>query len=78
MSEGLERDGASHCGDLVFMVLDVHAQSDGEMHVWGSSQVHGSVLVRIADYCPYFYIPCPVAQEEKGDVRESWEAEGAL
>lgn len=71
-------DGSGQCGDVLFMVLDVKAQSNGEMHLWGRSPVHGSVLVRVADYCPYFYIPCPMVWKDKGNVWKDGETKGVV
>lgn len=49
--------------ELVVMVLDVVEESGGRFHIWGTSPEWGSVLVRVSDFQPYFYMATPVRQE---------------
>jgi hypothetical protein len=45
--------------DLVMMVLDVTEEQHGRFNVWGVTPCGASVLVRVQDYFPYFYIAAP-------------------
>jgi hypothetical protein len=44
----------------VFMVLDVIEETPGRYHVWGKTDDGRSVLCRVQDFQPYFYIAAPV------------------
>ena len=44
---------------LVFMVLDVLEEAGGRFNIWGKSNGGESVLVRINDFTPYFYMAQP-------------------
>lgn len=46
--------------DIIFMALDIVDEAGGgRFHVWGVTEDGASVLVRIADFEPYFYIAVP-------------------
>ena len=49
-------DGAA----LVMMVLDVIEEAAGRYHIWGKTDEGRSVLCRVNDFAPYFYIAAPV------------------
>ncbi len=42
------------------MVLDVVEESGGRFNVWGVTPSRSSVLLRVADFQPYFYMAAPV------------------
>jgi DNA polymerase delta subunit 1 len=46
--------------DIVFMALDIVDEAGGgRFHVWGVTEDGASVLVRITDFEPYFYVAVP-------------------
>lgn len=42
------------------MVTDVADEAHGVFHVWGNTPEGSSVLLRVHDFQPYFYIAGPV------------------
>ena len=42
------------------MVTDVVDESAGRFHIWGNTPEGASVLVRVQDFQPYFYIAGPM------------------
>ena len=42
------------------MVTDVVDESAGRFHIWGNTPEGASVLVRVQDFQPYFYIAGPL------------------
>lgn len=42
------------------MVTDVVDESGGRFHIWGNTPDGASVLVRVQDFQPYFYIAGPL------------------
>ena len=44
---------------LIMMMTDVVEEASGRFQVWGSTTDGRSVLVRVNDFCPYFYIAAP-------------------
>lgn len=42
------------------MVLDVIDESAGRFHIWGKTDDGRSILCRVQDFAPYFYIAAPV------------------
>ncbi|KAK9810365.1 hypothetical protein WJX72_009511 [[Myrmecia] bisecta] len=52
--------------ELVMMVLDIVEEGSGRFHVWGTSQEGRSVLVRVTDFQPYFYMAAPEHQAVQG------------
>ena len=45
---------------LVMMVTDVADEAHGIFHIWGNMPEGASVLLRVHDFQPYFYIAGPV------------------
>ncbi|KAL3139857.1 hypothetical protein ABBQ38_004153 [Trebouxia sp. C0009 RCD-2024] len=45
---------------LVIMVTDVADEAQGSFHIWGNTPEGASVLLRVQDFQPYFYIAGPV------------------
>ena len=45
---------------LVIMVTDVADEAQGVFHIWGNTPEGASVLVRVHDFQPYFYIAGPI------------------
>ncbi len=41
------------------MVLDIAEEGSGRFHIWGTQQEGRSVLVRVIDFQPYFYMAAP-------------------
>lgn len=53
------------------MVLDVLEETGGRFNIWGKTDVGESVLVRINDFTPYFYMAQPVlASLDEGQANE--------
>ncbi len=52
--------GQADVQPLKFMVLDVLEEPGGRFNIWGKTNVGQSVLVRISDFTPYFYMAQPV------------------
>lgn len=42
------------------MVTDVVNESAGRFHIWGNTPEGATVLVRVQDFQPYFYIAGPM------------------
>ena len=42
------------------MVTDVADEAQGVFHIWGNTPEGASVLVRVHDFQPYFYIAGPL------------------
>ena len=42
------------------MVTDVADEAQGVFHIWGNTPDGASVLVRVHDFQPYFYIAGPL------------------
>ena len=51
---------------LVLMVLDVMEEAGGRFNVWGKTNGGQSVLVRINDFMPYFYMAQPTHADSEG------------
>lgn len=53
-----------HAGDsgYVFMVLDVIEDTGGRYQVWGKTDEGHSIVVRVTDFQPYFYMATPTHQ----------------
>ena len=64
----LSGDDASAASGLAVMLIDVEEELNGTLLLWGlaaegapgsSKSKHRTVLLRVPDYQPYFFIPCP-------------------
>ena len=56
---------------LSFMVLDVLEEPGGRFNIWGKTNLGESVLVRIDDFTPYFYMAQPlVASLDKNESND--------
>ena len=42
------------------MVTDISDESAGAFHIWGNTPEGATVLLRVHDFQPYFYIAGPV------------------
>ena len=47
------------------MVTDVREEENGSFHLWGVTSHGESVLARVPDFEPYFYVSAP---DQTGDV----------
>ncbi|KAK9916419.1 hypothetical protein WJX75_002409 [Coccomyxa subellipsoidea] len=66
-TSGLKRARIVDTEPLVLMVLDVMEEAGGRFNVWGKTNGGQSVLVRINDFMPYFYMAQPThADTEAG------------
>ena len=45
--------------DIAFMVTDVREEENGAFHLWGVTSRGESVLARVPDFEPYFYVSAP-------------------
>lgn len=45
---------------LVLMVLDVVEEAGGRFNLWGVTPSRASVLIRVPDFQPYFYMAAPI------------------
>eukprot|EP00887_Chlorella_sp_A99_P005178 scaffold1.g5178.t1 len=61
---------------LVLMVLDVAEAPRGGFHVWGSTPGAASVLVRVLDFQPHFWVaaPSPAGQADGDAGAPAWDA----
>ena len=57
---GLCHDQQLGVQGLVMMVTDVVDEAAGAFHVWGNTPDGSSVLLRVHDFQPYFYIAGPL------------------
>ena len=66
-SPGVSRWRVARLQDIVFMVTDVREEDNGVFHLWGVTASGDSVLARIPDFEPYFYVTAP---EETGNPEQ--------
>lgn len=52
---------------LVVMLLDVDEEAGGKFSLWGTTPDHKSVLIRVTDYTPYYYMPAPLMMTQHGE-----------
>jgi DNA polymerase delta subunit 1 len=60
--------------ELFFMVLDITEEPGGRFYVWGATAAGASVLVRVEDFEPYFYVAAP--RRAAGGAAIDWAAPG--
>jgi hypothetical protein len=54
----LQQQAHNPTDGLAVMLTDVEDVQDGTLLLWGLAADH-HVLLRVTDYLPYFFIPCP-------------------
>ncbi len=52
---------------LLMMMLDAEEDSGGVFRLWGITGSGQRAMVRVPDFHPYFYIPCPLVIDKYGD-----------
>ncbi len=62
---------------LLVMLLDVEEGPHGAYHLWGRTCNGQSVLLRVPDFAPYFFLhaPVPAGEQLSGQQQTQWLSE---
>lgn len=55
----LQQQGCTPTDGVAVMLTDVEDLQDGTLLLWGLAADRQTVLLRVNEYHPYFFIPCP-------------------
>lgn len=67
---GTAAPGSAADSGLAALLTDVEEETGGTMLLWGVTAAKQTVLVCVADYQPYFFLPCPECVVSQADTQE--------